>query len=91
MDGSTVLVVDDQRDSRELLAAIFEGCGAHVVQCDRVASALDALGRAPVHLLIADIAMPDIDGYELMSAAPHAHPHGSGRCRQRVRASAGPS
>ncbi len=67
LDGSVVLVVDDQRDSRELLAALFAGCGAEVVQCDSAAQALQELADSRVQLLVADIAMPDVDGYELIA------------------------
>jgi signal transduction histidine kinase/CheY-like chemotaxis protein len=66
MDGMTVLVVDDQPDSCELLAALFERHGARVVQCDSAESALGVLTDVEASLLIADIAMPDIDGYELI-------------------------
>jgi len=66
MDGAVVVVVDDQADSRELLAELFEQRGARVVQCDRAASALEALKTSRVELLVADIAMPDVDGYELI-------------------------
>jgi PAS domain S-box-containing protein len=73
MDGSTVLVVDDQRDSRDLLGALFERCGARVVQCDGVEAALEVLTRSRVHLLVADIAMPDKDGYELIRRIRESH------------------
>jgi PAS domain S-box-containing protein len=64
--GLTVLVVDDQRDARELLAALCEDCGARVWQCESAEAALDALGAGRIDLLVADIAMPDVDGYELI-------------------------
>jgi PAS domain S-box-containing protein len=67
LDGSVVLVVDDQRDSRELLAAVFAGCGAEVLQCDSAEQAVRKLADSRVHLLVADIAMPDVDGYELIA------------------------
>jgi PAS domain S-box-containing protein len=66
LNGSTVVIVDDQPDSRELLSALFEHWGGRVVLCESAAEALNALNRPPVHLLVADIAMPDIDGYELI-------------------------
>jgi PAS domain S-box-containing protein len=67
LDDVTILVVDDQPDSREVVARLLEQRGARVQQCDCAASALEILdSEAPVHLLIADIAMPDIDGYELI-------------------------
>jgi signal transduction histidine kinase len=74
MDGMTVLVVDDQSDSCELLAALFEREGARVVQCDSAESALGVLTDVAAHLLIADIAMPDIDGYELIRRVRATNP-----------------
>jgi PAS domain S-box-containing protein len=66
LDGLRILAVDDQADSREMLAALLEQRGAAVLQSESAADALDALGREPVDLVIADIAMPQVDGYELM-------------------------
>jgi len=74
MPGMTVLVVDDQQDSCELLAALFERHGARVVQCDSAESALGVLSDVEANLLIADIAMPDIDGYELIRRVRISHP-----------------
>ena len=74
MHGTTVLVVDDQQDSCELLAALFERLGARVVQCDSAESALGVLTDVEANLLIADIAMPDIDGYELIRRIRTTHP-----------------
>jgi CheY-like chemotaxis protein len=73
MHGMTVVVVDDQPDSCELLAALFERHGARVVQCDSAESALGVLTDIEANLLIADIAMPDIDGYELMRRVRVTH------------------
>ena len=67
LDGITALVVDDQRDSRELLAALLEQRGAHVLQSDSAASALRLAASHAVGLLVADIAMPEVDGYELIA------------------------
>jgi PAS domain S-box-containing protein len=66
LDGAKVVVVDDQRDSCELLAALFEQCGAQVVQCANAPAALSTLLSSSVQLLVADIAMPDVDGYDLI-------------------------
>lgn len=69
MDGVRVLVVDDHQDSRDLVAEICERCGAAVTRCDSAASALKVLADLPVGLLVADIAMPDMDGYALIREA----------------------
>jgi PAS domain S-box-containing protein len=66
LDGAKVVVVDDQRDSCELLAALFEQWGALVVQCANAPAALSTLLTSSVQLLVADIAMPDVDGYDLI-------------------------
>jgi CheY-like chemotaxis protein/two-component sensor histidine kinase len=66
---ATVLVVDDQRDSREMIAALLEQRGATILQCDSAADALETLRTTAVDLVIADIAMPHLDGYELMRRA----------------------
>jgi CheY-like chemotaxis protein len=66
LDGHTVVIVDDQLDARELLQALLEARGASVVPCDAANAALDVLGRVDADLLVADIAMPEVDGYELI-------------------------
>jgi CheY-like chemotaxis protein len=72
LPDATLLVVDDQADSREMIASLFEQHGASVLQCDSAESALELLGTTKVDLLIADIAMPRVDGYELMRRARRA-------------------
>ncbi|HEY7291369.1 MAG TPA: ATP-binding protein [Vicinamibacterales bacterium] len=67
--NATLLVVDDQADSREMIAALLEQRGATILQCDSTQAALDVLATKKVDLLIADIAMPHVDGYELMRRA----------------------
>jgi len=70
LNGKTILVVDDESDSRELLATVFERCGADVVRCGSAREALTMLAAAtPVSLVVADIAMPEIDGCELLERA----------------------
>jgi signal transduction histidine kinase/ActR/RegA family two-component response regulator len=66
LSGIRVLVVDDEADAREMMAAALESCGATVTIASSANAALDALKRAPVDVLLADIAMPDRDGYELI-------------------------
>ena len=66
LDGLRALVVDDQRDSCELVAMLLERHGAAVVAFDSAAHALARLQSGGFDLLIADIAMPEIDGYRLI-------------------------
>jgi CheY-like chemotaxis protein len=69
LDGATILVVDDESDSRELLATVFERCGADVFRCGSAREALTLLETTPVSLVVADIAMPEVDGCELLERA----------------------
>jgi CheY-like chemotaxis protein len=66
LDDVTILVVDDQRDSREMLAMLLEHRGGHVRQCDCAESALHLISSESIDIVIADIAMPNVDGYELI-------------------------
>jgi PAS domain S-box-containing protein len=74
LEGVRVLVVDDQTDSRELAASILERAGASVQQCAGAAEALSIIARGEVDLLLADIAMPGMDGYELMARVQRMQP-----------------
>jgi PAS domain S-box-containing protein len=68
IDGVDVLVVDDQRDSRELVAHVLVEAGARVRSCGSAHEALDLFRAQPPTVLLADIAMPLMDGYELITA-----------------------
>ncbi len=69
LDGMRIVVVDDQVDSRELLERIFQKRGASVIACADGQAALDALTAHRPNLLVADIAMPDMDGWGLIERA----------------------
>jgi len=64
--GLTVMVVDDDDESRHVVAAHLETCDASVLTASSAAEALDLLQQHPVHVLLADIAMPGEDGYSLI-------------------------
>jgi len=66
LTGVRILLVDDEADGREMIAKMLESRGALV---DSAASAVEALSRldgSTADVLISDIGMPRIDGYELM-------------------------
>ncbi|WNG44248.1 PAS domain S-box protein [Archangium minus] len=64
--GRHVLVVDDDTDSRELIATMLQEGGARVSTAASAARALELLKQEPPELLISDIGMPEMDGYALM-------------------------
>lgn len=68
LSGIRVLIVDDEPDVRELMAAALEQSGATVTSVGSAADALKVLSRAEVDVLLADIAMPGQDGYDLIKA-----------------------
>ena len=64
--GLCVLVVDDDEESRHVVAAHLESCRAVVLTASSAAQALEVMHRQRVDVLLADIAMPGEDGYALM-------------------------
>lgn len=66
LEAISVLVVDDDPDGRELVAATLEHYGAGVMTAASAAEALALVQTTRVNVLLADIAMPDEDGYSLM-------------------------
>ncbi len=65
MPHRRVLVVDDNRDAAESLGMLLELLGAEVQVVHDGPSALDALGRFAPSIVVLDIGMPGMDGYEV--------------------------
>ena len=63
---STILVVDDNADNRDMLARRLRRQGYEVVTAVGGRSALEILGRTPVDLVLLDVMMPDLDGYAVL-------------------------
>lgn len=61
-----VLIVDDDPDAREVVAAILRHSGASVIVATSVSTALVALRREHIDVLVADLGMPIEDGYDLI-------------------------
>src|SRR5207249_7929072 len=66
LDGLRILVVDDEPDSRELVAMILKRSGSEVRCSDSAAAAIRAFKEWKPDLLISDIAMPNEDGFILL-------------------------
>jgi PAS domain S-box-containing protein len=66
LEGVRVLLVEDERDTRELLKTILEGCGAVVTEAASAGEALAALEHVRPDVLVSDIGMPGENGYELI-------------------------
>jgi signal transduction histidine kinase/ActR/RegA family two-component response regulator len=66
LEGVRILVVDDEADSRELVAAILTRCGAQVRSCESAEEALKVFALWKPDVLVSDIGMPKEDGYSLI-------------------------
>jgi PAS domain S-box-containing protein len=66
LDDVRVLVVEDDRECRELLQVILESAGARVTAAASARDAMDALTRSHPDVLVSDIGMPGEDGFALI-------------------------
>jgi DNA-binding response OmpR family regulator len=67
LNNIRVLVVEDDRDTRQMLTFIFEQSGADVVAAGSFNEAMKAYREMPPNVVVADIGMPDYNGYALIS------------------------
>lgn len=66
LQGMSVLVVEDEPDTRELLVYVLEICKARVHAADGPAEARRILVAHTPNLIISDIGMPEEDGYAFL-------------------------
>ncbi len=66
LEGLRILVVDDESDTLDLVTIDLTQYGANVTAVNSAAGALNALSESQFDVMISDIAMPDMDGYELI-------------------------
>src|SRR5499427_2112869 len=64
-----ILVVDDERSMRELLAIVLKREGYEVMLAENGRGAIEILEREAVDILISDIKMPDLSGVDVLRAA----------------------
>jgi PAS domain S-box-containing protein len=69
-----VLAVDDDADSRDLLKAILERSGADTTVLGSAKEALEVVKDSRPDVLICDLAMPQMDGYELLKNVRRLEP-----------------
>jgi len=61
-----ILIVEDQPDTLEMLAAIFQRRGYETVACGSAAEAVEAFDSQKFDVLISDVGMPTMDGLQLI-------------------------
>ena len=66
LEGISALVVDDEPDARILINRLIEERGGRAVMASCAAEALEQLSRNRIDILVSDIGMPDVDGYQLI-------------------------
>jgi len=66
LEGVSVLVVDDDPDSRSFVCKLLENQGATVASAASTPEAMNAFASVRPDVLVSDIAMPGQDGYDLI-------------------------
>src|SRR5437867_10525191 len=66
LKGLQILVVEDDDDTRELLRVLLETEGSAVTAAASVQEALTAYDQSRPNVIVADIGMPDYNGYALI-------------------------
>ncbi|VXD19667.1 PAS/PAC sensor hybrid histidine kinase [Planktothrix serta PCC 8927] len=66
LSGLRVLVVEDEADTRELIRVTLQEYGATVMAVETALEALELIRKSPFEVLVSDLGMPEINGYELI-------------------------
>ena len=74
MPDTRVLVADDERSMRDLLAIMLKQAGHDVALAEGGAEAIEALRREPFDLIVTDLRMREVDGLAVLRAAKEHSP-----------------
>jgi CheY-like chemotaxis protein len=69
----TILIADDNEDSRDVYQTIFEASGFRVLAAENGLAALKLLESETPHLILLNLFMPECDGHEVLRRV-RAHP-----------------
>ncbi|MFI0412025.1 ATP-binding protein [Actinomadura sp. 3N508] len=69
-----VLIADDDVPARRVLRALVEGAAARVTECTGGRAALESAAADPPDVVLLDLRMPDVDGYEVLARLPREVP-----------------
>jgi CheY-like chemotaxis protein len=79
LPGVKVLVVDDEPDARELLRRVLSQCDAEVTTAGTGQEGLELIRTGKPDVIVSDIGMPGMDGYEFMREVRRLLPSDDGR------------
>lgn len=68
-----ILVVEDNSDMRELFCTVLSDSGYHAIPAEDGLQALGIMEKEYIDLIVADIMMPNMDGYELTKSLREAN------------------
>jgi DNA-binding NtrC family response regulator len=74
-EDATILVVDDEEMLRKILDKILTKEGYVVHLAASGSEALEILAREHIDLVITDVKMPEMDGFDLLKTIKKDHPH----------------
>ena len=77
LDGVHVFAIDDEPDAREVLTRVLEGQGAVVAVFSSAPDALAALQATRPGIIVSDIGMPEMDGYQMIRTLRASEPRES--------------
>jgi PAS domain S-box-containing protein len=71
--GGPILVVDDDPDARDLITRALDHAGHEVIEAKNGAEALKILERRTPRLIVLDLMMPEVDGFDVLEHLLHQH------------------
>ncbi|MFY3383458.1 response regulator [Paracidovorax sp. MALMAid1276] len=74
MTAATILVIEDDEASRQLATYLLEAAGFQVLSADNGAAGLELALTAPHDLILCDLQMPIMNGYQVAQTL-RSHPH----------------
>ncbi len=68
MSRHRILIIEDDAATRQLCGQILKPCGADIKFAEDGAAALEMLAKAQPDLIILDIALPKVDGWQILES-----------------------
>ena len=74
LKGCLILIVEDYKDTRDAIRLFLEFCGARVLAAATGRDGLDLVSRYHPKVIVSDLSMPQMDGYDLFGTRPRISP-----------------